>query len=474
MDNSHKEGFAGTLFNFRLTDLIQMCCISDQSQCIEVTKGSEHGLIVIQEGEIIHAAYGKIKGEEAFFTILLWDKGSFETSNISSSYEANISKNYQYLLMEAARREDEQAALIESEQSCDNDLKKKIRVMIVDDSLSMCRILSSLISSDKSLELVGTAKNGESALKQMDILKPDLITMDVNMPVMDGGTALRHIMLKSPCPVVIISSPGSRSDSNVLDFLRLGAVDFIQKPMQKSSLDFEKTLISRIKKAAGAKTTNFVRARAMKIAQKTRHNSEPEEPGRVLVLINSGMGGFAELLNLLAHIPDKAGICAMVFQDVHGEFVKPMSAYLDKLSALFVEPLTENSSLFSDRCIIGNSLDAGKISLSIKENTPFIVNNPEPVQENSFDNFLESALKVYQEKLFVVLLSGAKSTNTDILKRINEKGGSVILQKPSTCMFPPFCISKDEKLCTSLSDTGFMVEAGSEEIKRLILESAKA
>lgn len=471
MDDLQEEGFAGTLINFRLTDLIQMCCISNQSQCINVTKGKDCGFIVIEEGEIIHAVCGELKGEDAFFTILLWDKGRFETTNLTTSHELTISKNYQYLLMEAARLEDEQAASKEPEQLTDENVQEKIRVMIVDDSPTMCRILSSAISSDENLEIVGTADNGESALKQLAVLKPDLITMDVNMPVMDGGTALRHIMLKSPCPVVIISSPGSRTDRNVLDFLRLGAVDFIEKPMHNNEFEFEKKLITRVKKAAAAKTINFVRARAIKRASKPVQRLEPEDPARVLVLIFSGMGGFAELLNTVSHLPAESGVCSMAFQDLPKNFIRPMSSYLDKISPFFVEPLAVNASLDSDLCLIGTSRDAGKISVVLKESTP-VIEETLPVQKKGFDHFLESALKVYKGKLVLILLSGAEIKNKEILRLIGEKGAGVILQKATTCMFPPLAIS-DAQSEPCFSEPFFMEEAGPEEIKNRLLALAK-
>lgn len=210
-----EDGFAGTLKNIDLTDLLQMCCLSCSSMTILVKKGADHGMIYIRDGQIIHAQYRSIAGVEAFFDILSWESGSFETLDFISVDNETIKQNYQYLLMEAARRIDEKFEKkdLSKAKHPETDLSDtgKIRVLIVDDSAMMRRILTDIFSHNQQIVVAGTAKNGEEALEQIDLLSPDLITLDVNMPVMRGDTALKHIMIKSPSPVVIISSVGDRS-----------------------------------------------------------------------------------------------------------------------------------------------------------------------------------------------------------------------------------------------------------------------
>jgi two-component system chemotaxis response regulator CheB len=110
------SGFAGTLKNIQLNDLIQMCCLSASSICMRVTKDNRIGAIFIVDGEIVHAACENIVGEEAFYRILGWQTGSFESIEVSTTPQRTIQNNYHYLIMEAARRVDEKAGL-ESEQS---------------------------------------------------------------------------------------------------------------------------------------------------------------------------------------------------------------------------------------------------------------------------------------------------------------------------------------------------------------------
>jgi len=222
--NIKDKGFEGSLKNIQLTDLIQMCCLSCLNMGISVKKGSEKGKMYIKDGDIIHAECGDTVGEDAFYKILAWESGSFETIAFVAAQETTIDKNYQYLLLEVLRIADEKAMKEDDEDENKGKIHlslphENIRVLIVDDSPMMCRILSDIIESDEEMEVVGTAENGEEALKKIGELEPDIITLDVNMPVMDGSTALKHIMIKSPCPVVIISSVGNSSQMNVIDFL---------------------------------------------------------------------------------------------------------------------------------------------------------------------------------------------------------------------------------------------------------------
>ena len=204
------SGFAGTLRNIQITDIIQMCCLAGASLCIRVTQDSDQGTIYIEDGEIVHAECGTLSGIEAFFTILGWPSGQFETMESPPTSQPTIKEPCQFLLMEAARQADERvldvADKVAEEEEPGFSEAKKLRVLIVDDSPIMSKILTSMLTADPTIDVVGTAKNGEQALKKMKDLAPDLITMDVNMPVMDGSTALKHIMINSPCPVLIMSN----------------------------------------------------------------------------------------------------------------------------------------------------------------------------------------------------------------------------------------------------------------------------
>ncbi len=475
------EGFAGTLKNIQLSDLIQMCCLSSINMAIRVHKGSDQGTIYIQDGEITHAVCEQSHGENAFYEILAWESGGFETLGEISIQEVTIEKNWQFLLMEAARIADEHA--IETDEQ-DIEIGEQeilteaiqplheldeLRVLIVDDSAMMCRILKDILNADKDIVVVGTAKNGEEALEKIDELKPDLITLDVNMPVMDGSTALKHIMIKSPCPVVIISSLAGGAQENVLDFLRLGAVEFISKPAKNENMEAQQQqLIETVKLAAKARISNFKMARAPNIVHKEGANEAIEGPCELLVVCNSGAGGYAELIKVIPLLPRELNACLVVLQDMPHEFISPLSDYLNKRSNLMIQPLQGDVQLCGGRCYIG--INEFHLNMNSEENGYSLsLGEAEPGQDRGskgFDHFLQSIAETFSGRILVVLLSGAVVGELDGLRKIKEKNGRIIVQQLHSCMVPyPLEKAIDAQLVES--------EANPAEIARQISDCLK-
>jgi two-component system chemotaxis response regulator CheB len=465
------QGFAGTLKNIQLEDIIQMCCLSMTSMVIRVKKGLREGTIVINEGEIIHAVHGSVVGEEAFYEIIAWESGSFETLGHISEPIVSIQKGWQHLIMEAARLKDERdnqeekkdvptkaASLPEVSQA----KNEKLRVLIVDDSTMMCNLLTRMLSTDDAIEIIGTANNGEQALEKIGDLKPDLITLDVNMPVMDGSTALKHIMIKSPCPVVIISSIGKQSIQNILDFLRLGAVDFIGKPVKNEDmLAQEQKMIQHIRLAARAKVENFRRVKTPKvIAGKNSRSSGGAKSflfSPSLVVVNSGIGGYAELIRLVPMLENSIGAAVVLLQTMPQQFLVPFCEYLDQRSSPAIRPLDNtyaNRKAIQDEsvafmlepgsCYVGTHQQSLNLDIVGKEYLLFSQNEQQgslsgslgDEHNSSFDDFLVSIAEVFFGDILIVLLSGAEIGNLTGLKSIKEKKGRIIIQQLATCVIP--------------------------------------
>ena len=296
------------------------------------------------------------------------------------------------------------------------------------------------VTVDDGIDIVGTAQNGEEALAQIDTLKPDLITLDVNMPVMDGSTALKHIMIKNPCPVVIISSIGNQSQSNVIDFLRLGAVDFINKPVKSADLaEQQERLITAIRTAARAEIQNFQRAKPPKLIPSTADLPPDDPPPNHLVIVNSGVGGYAELIKLVSTLPAHMDLCIVVLQAMPEGFVEPLAEYLDQRSRAEVRPFTASLPLKKGGCYLGTHNDAhkllahnGQISLAPADTAEF-----DEDDEAAFSVLLKSARKMPIISLpLVVLLSGADVENMETLKHHKDTGGRIISQRIAACMVP--------------------------------------
>jgi two-component system chemotaxis response regulator CheB len=416
--------------------------MSGATTAIRVTQDSQQGIIMIKDGNIVQAICNETMGEEAFYQIMSWKKGCFETMDVSPILERMIDKDWEFLLMEGSRMGDElSVAGSESDETAEkcpsSPCQDKVRLLIVDDSPLMCRILQEILTVDDAITVVGIAHDGEEALKKIDELKPNLITLDVNMPVMDGGTALKHIMIKKPCPIVIISKLGSKSPENILDFLCLGAVDFILKPKKSEDMaHHNRQLIERIKLAARVEIGNFKRVRAPRICPKPKGPSGGENPCELFVVVSSGMGGHAELIKLLSVLPGSLNACLIILQTMPPEFQIPFSEYLNSASGLSVLPLQNNSPLLGGRCYTGImdvsievTSEGGKHSLGFGNGSA----GPQP---KPFDDFLCSAANTFPGRLLVILLSGAEVGDLEGLRRIKQRNGRVIAQKLTSCLAP--------------------------------------
>ncbi len=480
LSGGNSEGFAGTLTNIQLPDLIQMCCSSGISTVIRVQKDARSGIIYIEDGDIIHAECEGIGGTEAFYRIFSWRSGSFETLGNVVCPKITISKNWQYLLMEGHRRIDEADDInnqTEEKENVDIDFElfsddeiadalkldpedekkyfsddtgestgytnkiarynpEKKRILIVDDSPMMCKILTDILSDEEGIEVAGTAQNGEEALIQIDRLNPDLITLDVNMPVMGGSTALKHIMIKNPCPVVILSAVKNKNPSGILDFLLLGAVDFIGKPANsKEAPAQKKQLAEAIKNATCAKTKRFRRFHAPKVIKKKDRPVINHKSTDNLVAILSGPGGYIELVKMLPVLPHDLNFSFLVFQTIAESFLVSFASYLKQRCKMEVALIDQRAPLITGVTYMES---AAKPTLLVKGEKGYFIktdqNMPDPGKSNMPDIFFKSALENLSGKLFVVLLSGADVGNLDVLSRVREKNGKILAQNREQCM----------------------------------------
>ena len=461
VQKQESSGFAGTLRNIQITDIIQMCCLAGASLSIRVTQDSDLGTIFIEDGEVVHAECGAMVGVEAFFTILGWPSGQFETMEAPAIDEPTIKEACQFLLMEAARQADEMAILEseskgEPEEVLDFEDSTQLRVLIVDDSPIMCKILSSMLSADPSIDVIETAKNGEDALLKMKRLSPDLITMDVNMPVMDGSTALKHIMITSPCPVLIMSNLLPSSYDTLLSFLNLGATDFMSKPVKSSNIVLQQQrIVERVHKAAKAKMNRCQLLRRPKLSPSEFIKVSEKRPCENIVIINSGAGGYLEMVNLVTALPNVLSTGVLSMQSIPPRFAPTLSAFLNARSRFEVQPFNDKMVLNPGRCYIGTSgqhmqfgIEAGMLVLNEKQ-----ISEGDSQQE-SVDYVLSSAAELFQDRVMVVLLSGGNVGKMDGLRAVKSAGGKIIAPEPDSSILPDsFMGAIDEGLIAEVFDS---------------------
>src|SRR5690349_19144334 len=221
-----------------------------------------------------------------------------------------------------------------------------IRVLVVDDSAFMRRVIGEAIASQADMELVGTANNGLAALLKVEQLQPDVVTLDVEMPEMDGLTALRHLMARYPRPVVTLSSLTQEGAATTLRALSIGAVDFVGKPSGSISMDFHRVreeLLHKVRIAATAR----VRQRPAVATEPVRQPSlAPRPPLHTLsrgassferlVVIGSSTGGPRALGTVVPALPRDGSTAYLIVQHMPAGFTKSLADRLDSSSELSV------------------------------------------------------------------------------------------------------------------------------------------
>lgn len=241
------------------------------------------------------------------------------------------------------------------------------RVLIADDSAFMRKLISEIISSHPGLEVAGTARNGLEAVKKVRELAPDVMTLDIEMPLLDGLGALQQIMNEHPLPVVMLSSTTKEGAQNTIRAMEYGAVDFITKPGGAISLnlrDSEEQIISKVYDAAQIDVKKITTRRTA-AAQPSRKTSVPDKrpravsPERIppssagslprslpkrMVIIGTSTGGPRALQQVLTSLPADFGVPILIVQHMPAGFTKSLADRLDSLCGIHVKE-AENGEL---------------------------------------------------------------------------------------------------------------------------------
>jgi two-component system, chemotaxis family, protein-glutamate methylesterase/glutaminase len=232
---------------------------------------------------------------------------------------------------------------------------KKFRVLIVDDSAFMCRVLQEIITSDPQLEVVGQARDGSDAVAMADSLQPDVITMDINMPRVDGLQATEMIMSRHPRPIVIVSSESREGAASTLRALELGAIDFVPKPSTGIDLDMKSVRDDLTRKLKLAAKVRVVRTATLSKIP-AGHVSVPPPPSKrsgvtaqsggkpAMIVIAASTGGPAAVMRVVSGFPKE--MPAVVFLVLHmpPAFTKQFVSQLSEVSELPVKEAEHNEA----------------------------------------------------------------------------------------------------------------------------------
>lgn len=314
---------------------------------------------------------------------------------------------------------------------------RKISVLIVDDSALARQILTDMISQDPELEVAGVAKDGVEAIRLTKRLNPDVVTMDIHMPELDGISALEYIMKSCPRPVVMVSALVKKGAAPTLKSLELGAVDFIAKPNQypTSLAEVREDVIKKIKAAAGSRAREvWSRGRGSKAPKSLKVNRASVRGGRMIV-IGSSAGGPRALSEIIPALPGDLPASLVVVQHMPEPFTSSFAERLDSRSVLRVREAAQGEEVAEGLVLVvpgGKDLTFDRAGERVKARlTPTVARHgASPV----IDVTMESAARVYGNRSVGVILSGMGSDGAMGLGMVKDAGGDTIAQSEETCL----------------------------------------
>ena len=318
---------------------------------------------------------------------------------------------------------------------------KKKRVLIVDDSAFMRRILSDIINSHKDLEVVETAKNGKEATEKLEELNVDVVTMDVEMPIMDGIQCLEWIMKNKPLPVVMLSSLTKEGADATLKALELGAVDFITKPtniFKMNNDDVQKEVTEKIKVASQVrigKRTSIRRTHKAKLdSTKSVRKSFNTKLSKV-VLIGTSTGGPRALQYVIPYIEKNIQGSLLIVQHMPAGFTKSLAKRLNDLSQINVKEAEDNDILMPGHAYIA----PGDRHMKIKKvgggyKIQLSTDKPVSGHRPSVDVLFDSAASEVSTDMLGVIMTGMGSDGAKGMVNLKSKGAVTIAQDEESCV----------------------------------------
>lgn len=334
-----------------------------------------------------------------------------------------------------------------------------IKILVVDDSALARRLLGQIFAKEGDLD-VRFARNGVEALDQLHTYAPDVITLDIHMPQMDGLACLDRIMLERPCPVVMVSSLTAEGANATLEALDLGAVDFIAKPDGAISLsihDMAQQLVATVRAAAGAKLRRSLRLRERvrhrigtsvapagapwRTADRNRGGTPVSAAAEVLqgdglVLVGTSTGGPPALEAMLAPLPGTFRWPILVAQHMPASFTGSLAKRLDGICALSAVEVVQPTVLQPGFVYIGR----GDADMIVSRRAAGLVATPAPSRPDyswhpSADRLVRSAMEALPASQLVgVLMTGMGSDGAEAMALLHAAGGKTIAESEETAV----------------------------------------
>lgn len=317
-------------------------------------------------------------------------------------------------------------------------MSSPVKVLVIDDSALMRKLISQMLEKDPSIEVVGTAMDGEFGLKKIEELQPHVVTLDLEMPRMDGMETLRQIMRHHRVPVIIVSSHSTEGAASTFKALALGAFDFVAKPRDGSSLhmgDISTELIAKIKAAAKSQPPRLNTSPSFSLPRVEKAAQAPTMPPSKLVAIGISTGGPNALQEMLSRLPADFPGTILVVQHMPEGFTEMFARRLNECCAIQVKEAQSGDVLQAGRALVcpGNKhmrvrrMPLGDVVVLSEEDR---VNGHRP----SVDVLFRSVALEFGARAVGVLMTGMGEDGAEGLGALKEEGAVTIAQDEASCV----------------------------------------
>ena len=313
--------------------------------------------------------------------------------------------------------------------------KNPVRVLVVDDSALMRKLIPQMLQADDSIEVVGTAMDGTFCLKKIEELKPNVVTLDLEMPGMNGIDTLKEIMRRQPVPVIVFSSHSTGGASITLKALGLGAFDFVAKPRDASMhlAETAKELISKVKAAADCKLKPRILPGI--VARPEKREAPAAGSPTKIVAIGISTGGPQALEFVLSQFPADFPGSVVVVQHMPEGFTDMFARRLDELSPLRVKEAQSGDVLLPGRVLICPGSRHIKVKRLPMGDIAVLCDDPRVNGHRpSADVLLRSAADEFNTQVVGVLMTGMGDDGAEGLGAVKKAGGMTIAQSEDSCV----------------------------------------
>src|SRR5215472_15833963 len=317
-------------------------------------------------------------------------------------------------------------------------MMERVRVLVVDDSALMRKLIPNILARDPQIEVVGTAMDGAFALRKIEELQPDVVTLDLEIPRMDGMDMLRLIMRRAPLPIILFSTHSKEGGYATLKALALGAVDFLQKPKEAAIGHLEEIadqLIAKIKVAKRAAKRKLPPATIVEETPVLKKGNRPPVPPHRVVAIGISTGGPNALQYMLSQIPSDFLSTILVVQHMPEGFTEMFAKRLDECCPLEVHEARSGDLLLAGRVLIcpGNR---HMMVRRMPRGDMVVLSDGPPVNGHrpSADVLFHSVAQEFGLIAVGVLMTGMGEDGAEGLGAIKASGGMTIAQSEESCV----------------------------------------